>query len=78
MRLGAEAKRAWQTRVDAYKLAVQSRRIRSQTASGIGLYSKIMNLLCFTAIVINASLLGLTSRHAPDPAPPSVPLLLPP
>ena len=50
-----------QTRVDAHKLAVQSRRIRPQPASGIGLYSKIVNLLCFTAIVINAALFGITS-----------------
>jgi len=50
-----------QTRADAYKLTVQSRRIRPQPAGGIGLYSKVVNLLCFTAIVINAALFGITS-----------------
>ena len=47
--------------MDASKLVVQSRRPRPQAASGIGLYGKIMEMLCFFAILMNALLLGLTS-----------------
>ena len=50
-----------QVRVDASKLVVQSRRPRPQAASGIGLYGKIMEMLCFFAILMNSLLLGLTS-----------------
>jgi hypothetical protein len=50
-----------QVRVDAYKLVVQTRRPRPQSANGIGLYANVMNLLCFVAIIVNALLLGVTS-----------------
>jgi hypothetical protein len=51
-----------QMRVDAYKLVVQSRRPRVQPANGIGLVSKIVNLICFVAIVCNSLILVRSSN----------------
>jgi hypothetical protein len=51
-----------QMRVDAYKLVVQSRCPRVQPANGIGLVSKIVNLICFVAIVYNSLILVRSSN----------------